>query len=496
MFITGCTSRKTPEKPAPLRIMLKVGDHFKSDENPYIKQLEKISGTSLEVEAPSSSSYNERLNVVMASGKIPDIVQLNWMGESNFTSWVKQGLVKPIDIDKAVNIQENVSVSLLNMMKLGGDDKLYGVPGITSRDYYGVIVRQDWLQKLKKETPRTLQDFVEVMNAFTTYDPDGNGKKDTMGFTSWRLNHFGGVFGSAFGIDYLWNSLHPDFSGADSIVKLREEQDGYMPFMDFARKMYSEGSLDKEFSYVQNAEDKFVMGKVGMIGAYSTQVIALEKRLQRFVPTAKLEWIPCSGDKDGKIWEFMPEPYGVNGAGSQIGSNAIFFISRDADYDKALKFLDLMHSKEIIHLSNLGIEGIHYQYFDDNRGILVRDEKMNELVKRDIFGMADTFRGERQWYLGDNMEENERLNYYWKKSYLLVTNPLCFNMTMVPEYVKFNQENPTFKEKERLMAMKYVSGSITRDEYLNYLKDENIKLRKSLSSELQSRYKQMLGQSK
>ncbi len=45
------------------------------------------------------------------------------------------------------------------------------------------VIRKDWLDKLKLPVPKTVDEYVSVMKAFTTQDPDGNGKADTYGFS-------------------------------------------------------------------------------------------------------------------------------------------------------------------------------------------------------------------------------------------------------------------------------------------------------------------------
>lgn len=491
LLLIGCGKKENSENIPRIKMMLKMGEAFESEGNPFLYELEKKLNVSLEIETPSPTSYNERLNVVMASGGLPDIIQLNWVGEGNLPAWAKNGLVREIDIDRMPNVQMNVSSSLLAMVKVLGNGKVYGVPGITSYDPYGVIIRQDWLDALGLDQPRTLDEFKTVLAAFANNDPDGNNRNDTVGITSWRLNHLGGVFGGAFKIDYFWDSLHYDMSDTRKKVKTREEQKGFLPFMDFVRGLYDEGLLDKEFTSLSSAEDKFVFGKVGMVGGYSGKTIALEKELQKYEPDARLEWILCPSDSEGRVWNFMPEFYGYNGAGSQISNNAVYLITSSADYDNALGFLDKMNSKEMVLFCNLGIKGIHYTEFDGNRMLLQRTEEQNEAVNRHLFGISDTYRDEIHAYPGNNPEESERVDYYHKKGKLLITNPVCFNRGLVPENATFHQLNPIFKEKERLMALKYIAGLIDRESYMNYLMEENFPKRTQLSEDLNDRYNEL-----
>ena len=153
-----------------ITIMLKMGDAFESEGNSFLEELEKRLNIRLELETPSATSYNEHLNVVMASGDMPDIVQLNWSGEENLPLWASKGLIREIDISRMPNVQINVSSSLLAMVKVLGDDRIL-IPGVTSYDPYGVIIRQIGLPLgLEQPNLRRARTVLELKQ------PDGNTK--------------------------------------------------------------------------------------------------------------------------------------------------------------------------------------------------------------------------------------------------------------------------------------------------------------------------------
>ena len=63
-----------------------------------------------------------------------------------------------------------------------------------------MYVRKDWLDRLGLEPPETLEEYYEVIRAFTLDDPDGNGVQDTIGLTLTsklgRSSPFFGAFGT------------------------------------------------------------------------------------------------------------------------------------------------------------------------------------------------------------------------------------------------------------------------------------------------------------
>ena len=62
----------------------------------------------------------------------------------------------------------------------GADGKYYAVP--FSAQSFALFIRKDWREKLGIAQPTTWDELDDLANAFTTKDPDGNGKADTYGY--------------------------------------------------------------------------------------------------------------------------------------------------------------------------------------------------------------------------------------------------------------------------------------------------------------------------
>ena len=73
---------------------------------------------------------------------------------------------------------------------------------------YSVMTRQDWLDNLGLEVPRTWDEMAAVAEAFVTQDPDGNGEDDTIGILGpGNSNHINDIGDNQFGLDPLFCSF-------------------------------------------------------------------------------------------------------------------------------------------------------------------------------------------------------------------------------------------------------------------------------------------------
>jgi multiple sugar transport system substrate-binding protein len=119
--------------------------------------------------------FETKLAQAAAQKKLPDIV-IN--DTDRLGGLVKQGLVREVD-KNALAGQADLTPSSWQAAT-GADGKIYGVP--FSAQSFGLFIRKDWRTKLGLPLPKTWADLDTMAKAFTTKDPDGNGKADTYGY--------------------------------------------------------------------------------------------------------------------------------------------------------------------------------------------------------------------------------------------------------------------------------------------------------------------------
>lgn len=354
--IMGCkeSAAATEEQTVTIK-WLTTGDAAAKPVNPddrIVAEINKKLGIKLSVQVVPEGNV-EKVNIIMASGDMPDIVTGAY-GTSATKQWIDKGLVIPLNDYFAANPDiKKWEEDVYPWSSLSG--KYYGVPFITQYEAANrlIIMRQDWLDNLNMRYPADLREMKEVLIAFTEKDPDGNGKKDTVGFTAARpdavtgITPFDWVF-FAFGQKYADYALDAD----NNIIPWFEDA-SFIPAMNYICDLYRRGVIDNEIMLNQQpkAEEKLYQGKAGSaLLPLFRHVSRHERNLQQIHPAATLTYgVPPKG----QTGDFGLNRQGKTGFFTCITSSC-------KSPEKAAAFINFMISKEGCDLLRLGIEGIHY----------------------------------------------------------------------------------------------------------------------------------------
>ncbi|MBB6730890.1 extracellular solute-binding protein [Cohnella zeiphila] len=262
------------------------------DNNIYTRSYRDELGINLKYDwITDSTQYNEKLNIAITSGELPDIysvspVQLKELAEAGQVADLTEVYDKyatPLSKQK-FNEDEGIGLKSATF-----DGKLMALPYVTAAIDGATMlwVRKDWLDKLGLQEPKTIDDVVEIARAFTTKDPDGNGKNDTIGLATGQK-----IFGGAGGLLAFFNGYHtypnawvPDESGqlVNGLIQPATKQ-----ALAKLQEMYKEGLIDKEFTTKTGVGPDVIAGKVGMF--YGTMSNPLNPLIQSKEKDPKADW--------------------------------------------------------------------------------------------------------------------------------------------------------------------------------------------------------------
>lgn len=96
------------------------------------------------------------------------------------------------------------------------DGKKYAIPVLDYSNNNDTVlwIRDDWMKKFNLQPPATIEDMEKMMDLFANQDPDGNGKKDTVGLAvglkngmnTWGLADADFLFGAYGVMPAQWNA--------------------------------------------------------------------------------------------------------------------------------------------------------------------------------------------------------------------------------------------------------------------------------------------------
>jgi putative aldouronate transport system substrate-binding protein len=219
-------------------------------------------------------NYDQKVNLAIATGDIPDIMIVQ--NEKQVQQLVEAGLVE----DLTKYYEYGASDHIKGFYKSYGDrafttatfdGELMAMPDLTNGYQHAFLwVRQDWMDAVGAQPPRTVDDLIALAKTFIEKDPGHNGPGKTVGFVLdpriagnyKEINEFDPIF-AAFNsfpqqwvkeegaTSYSYGSITPQTKTA--LAKVRD--------------MYAAGLIDPGFA-VRKQEDAnalLLSGKVGIM---------------------------------------------------------------------------------------------------------------------------------------------------------------------------------------------------------------------------------------
>ena len=358
MMVLGIAPTALADERPTISIFLQMPSEFNPETDPYVAKVESATGVDIEWIMPPINSYEESLNLMMADGDYPDIIQFPNTTGAAWINAVESEVLLPLDdlIPQYENLSQYVDPSSYSALRASGGGTLYGIARNTIVRKDGWLIRKDWCDKLGITLPEdgllTLQEFYDICYAFTYGDPDGNGVQDTWGFVDSANGILTPFAPYAFGCRG-WQEHDGAYAYMDETYCL--EHDCYKEALAYTAKLWQDGLIDPTWpTNAGNAfRDRFYVGAAGIARFFGGWISTYEDSLKANCPDAEVAYIVGIKDKDG-----------VTRAGSTFGGNIYSFygltLSCEGKEDAALKVLDYLLSDEGWDLMNYGVKGIHW----------------------------------------------------------------------------------------------------------------------------------------
>lgn len=308
----------------------------------------------------SNSSEKEAFNLMVASGKLADIVC--YVNSNDLENLGRNGGLLALNdlIDKyAPNIKRVLAsdVDFANAC-YSQDGNIYYIPkGNTLKFSEFYWIREDWLKKLGLAVPTTVDELHDVLYAFRNNDPNGNGKKDEIPMFDRR--------GDRSSDEYLqmWNSS-TEFSLQNGKVVYDPLEKDFETAVQEMAKWYAEGIIDPEiFTRGAKSRDILLASNLGGFTHDWVSVANYKSKVEKDIPDFNMIAIAPPKNQYGEIV-----------LRDQRTANTGWGISSQCKDPVALiRYFDYFFSPEGDTLINWGLENETYKidengnkYFTDN----------------------------------------------------------------------------------------------------------------------------------
>lgn len=459
--------------PVTIKMFNRVNADVVLDNNPVVAEADKLANVKLEIEAPPINNYVDKLQVVMASGDLPDVIY-NWGtagngADANMEKWAQNGLLEPLD-DKIAgypNLMKNITPEMWDAVKSVGDGKTYIIPRTNVVNHWGYMINQQWLDKLGLKAPTNLEEFTNVVRAFAKNDPDGNGKADTYGLS---------LSGPDLGRNTIWNATNfltaafdlPVVDGVkdtDGQYKIREKMSGYIPYLTYLKQLNDEKLIDPEFliNKIYVDTEKLNQYKVGIVYGHQAAVLGNISKL----PDSEKIFSYHGVLKDDKgVASDWVTPAMWGGWMIPKGSKKV---------DDVLKFLDWGNTAEANTLFQLGVKGLTYDSYDPATKAVVRSADQTAklaTLTSPYMTPANAINGDGASIV--NADTPERLAVYQTQLDEALKQMTVVNVPAVrsPKILNLNGTIPDLVKKKDDKEIAYITGSINEQQFKDFLEKE------------------------
>lgn len=257
----------------------------------------------------ATEALNQQVKLAIMSNDLPDVVAAN---SGDYDQMIKGDMLvdlKPY-IDKYMDPAIYEKLNAFNgklFAPVTRGEAIYALPATSNVE--GALrtmwIRKDWLEKVGRDVPKTMEEVVELAIAFTKEDPDGNGQNDTWGLPIDKnirrslLNTYE-IIANAYG--YYPTRTILDANGK---ITMGSFDPGLKEVLEILNRLHKEGAIDPEFASkdFMQADEGIAKGKYGLwLGVFWKPV---DPGMQETYKNG-VEWIAAPIPASSKVGVYKP----------------------------------------------------------------------------------------------------------------------------------------------------------------------------------------------
>ncbi len=262
----------------------------------YFKERIGVAPTMPAIPWNGGEAYLQRFRPAMAANDLPDMFLPHGGIEATIIENKAAVNLKDYLPKYAPNVWERIPAEIWDVIAAAdpsGEGGIYYIPMIKDYVDHGAYIRQDWLDNLGLDMPKTRNQFVDVLKAFRDQDANKNGDPDDEIPTggreggSWMDHLF-----TPFGVAILagkpgWEIYEGEITYAGVTKNMRSA-------IEFIRYLYQEKLMDQEtfFNKKKEWDAKLYSDRVGIYYHMPEYAASRIEKMRNTNPNAEVKALP------------------------------------------------------------------------------------------------------------------------------------------------------------------------------------------------------------
>lgn len=361
--VSATTAASTPEVQAPVKlsVFIDIAPDVTLENNKAVKFIEDKTNLILEF---VKAETPEAKQLALSSGNYPDCYLTGGFSNLDIMNYgVSQKIFIPLNslIDKlGTEFKKIDTTDVPGYLKMATapDGNIYGMPSVaqcyhcqSGKSWINVA----WLKKLGLNMPQTTDDLYNVLKAFKTQDPNGNGKADEIpmsgAINTWKAEPENWIMNAFIYTDNA-NYFKVDGGKVSFVANTPEWREG----LRYISKLYKEGLIDPA-AFTQNQDQLMQLGQnkdTAILGSFAAGHLGMSINLEDRARSEQYDvLLPVKGPGGQQNAQFS-DMMNVKGAEFVITNKC-------KDTEAAFRLGNFAFSEECYLRMAIGVEGSEWE---------------------------------------------------------------------------------------------------------------------------------------
>ena len=449
-----------------VRLPAALGTSVKNfGETDFAKEYMKRTGINVEYTHPAQGQETEVLNLLIASGDLPDIIETDWLSREPDSMISKNVILAMNDYmdDYFPNLKKYLSQNRDIDKQIKTDSgNYYACPFIRNDEKLlstsGLMLRADWLKEFNLEVPETIDEWETVLEKFKT---------------KCKTPISSDMFG-LYGFCAAYNTSN-SFYVRDGKIVYGPAEDSFKNFLKKMNEWYKKGYMDVNFAVLKNdlVRSNMLSGDAGVCFGAGGGTLGL------MLNSMKGKAFDLTAAQFPSLKKGVRAEFG-NKQMQYSSLNCAAITAKSKHPDLAARFLDYSYSEEGHMLKNFGIEGKSYEIKDGNpvytkeitenpKGLAMSQAMALYLRASGEGPFVQDVRYIEQYYA---LPQQQKALELWSNNNHLehLVPQITLTAEETTEYSSIMNEIETYRDE---MIVNYIIGSESLDSYDEFVKTLN-----------------------